>query len=229
MTAQTIPTSGPALKGLKLTPQLQPGDWVASGQLNGGRAGAAEIISAHPYVGHDGIDYALVVFREVGAAGPDCEHVYANKGFQLATPDEVEGIRTEARRLRVAVQLRQLADLIVARELPLPNEWTGVEVRLRYTDVATVQAVATALGLERKTVGSETAVQWPNGDPYGGDADLRALFFAYAPRPSVDEVDRTQVLTPDGSDPVPADVQGLALGGGENRPVSAPPADGGAQ
>lgn len=210
--------------GIKPAPQtktvadLKPGDWLAADEMRN----PAEVLQVHPYRDSEGTATVFVTYLEVGELGPHGEHWYAETEVPLATADDVDQIKQQARRLRVAMQLRQLADLIVRHELPLPNLFhEDVDVMMRYKSPADVEAIAKALGVPVTSGYGQTQAHWPAGT--AGDGQVRANWYAYTPREDkakeyvARDTDEEQT-----GEAVPVDVQGVPLGG--DRPVSAPPA-----
>lgn len=211
---------------VKTFAELKTGDWIAPNNLGDAPTAAAQVLDVHPYLDQSGAAVVLVVYTEVGEHGPQAQHLYADQAVDLATAEEVKGMKAHAARVAVAAQLRTFADLIVSRELPL--EHNRMHIAESAGDMEKLAAIGDSLGVEVKNGhGRYHSVDWPKGhEAYG--PGLHVTWYAYAEKePEPATVDRDEVVDADGSVPVPADVQGVALGGGEDRPVSAPPADGG--
>jgi hypothetical protein len=224
MTPTNVPVSE---LGRQLVPagELKPGDWLAAGDVFDVHA---EVLTVHPYADVEGTPTVFFTFIGVGEAGPESTHLYAETKLELLTPAEVDESRDESRRLKVAAQLRQLATLIVSKRLPLPSpsDFDDVDVMMKFKDEAAVLAVGEALGVKPEPRYGQVAVTWPGDGRHG---EVSARWYAFVPRdPKPTTVDRDEVVDADGSVPVPADVEGVAVGAGAVRQVSAPPA-GGAQ
>lgn len=153
---------------------LQPGDWFVLPESDGE---AAEVLSAHP----DKDDRVFLVYSGVHDRVPTGLRCRAAQPLPVCSPEQVERATGMARRFEIAVGLENFADLIRARDLPLPSRYSGAtEVRTHLRSVAEVEAVSVTLDIPTVTEHGQCEVVWPANASY--DAPFRAVWTTYVPR-----------------------------------------------
>lgn len=218
MTARTVPPQTRA-SDLKLS------DWVHAYDLHDDLEGVAEVIFTQPYNEY-GTTGVTILLSFGDQTQPQPVHVRLDRLVRVATADEIADARLHALRSRVGEQLRELARLIEAGTIPIPDG--QLHIAENVGDVNLLAAVAEKLGVEvHKTDRDYQSFNWPGGRRPGEDG-LTLTLYAYAQKP-VDDYAARGVDEEQTGEPVPEDVEGYsnAERAGEIRQVSAPPATGG--
>jgi hypothetical protein len=141
------------VRTVKTAAELEPGDWVAAGQL---ADTIVEVLACAPY------DNRAAFFCRSMGRTPFAEDWGGAAMFELATPAEVTEAKDSARRQQIADQLADLASLIVRHKLPLPGLYHPLNVTFDFgSDAGPVDEVAAALGIEARESYGTTAVEWP--------------------------------------------------------------------
>lgn len=216
----------------KAPTDLEPGDWIAPGWLTGEgySSAAAEVLSAHRYADATSNDKVLIVYREVGDSNVETIRWFADRPVELASAEEVEQARADARRHATVDQLYELGRLIAERKLPLPERYEAIRVSFRFgrRNVDLVEGIGKALGIEPRTSYGTMNVTWPPNRDYAYDLVIADWSTSVPTEPKSETADdptgngfsRTDVED-DTADAVPSGVDGTSMSG---RPVSGIPA-----
>jgi hypothetical protein len=169
----------------KRADELKTGDWLAATQIDGDGDRPTKVLDVHPFTDTER-QAVLLVYRTQNGRPASCT-ADAAELFRLATEAEVRASQDDVRREHVAAQLRQLADLIVDKRLPLPGPYELANVTFHFgRQVEAVDRVAELLGTERTTAYGTTTVKLPST----GKGLLSIGWDAYAPKakPAADPV-----------------------------------------
>lgn len=140
--------------------ELKPGDWLAAGEALDDIP--AEVLAALPYETATDGPSVTIVYRN-SAGKPENWDIGQHALLSLATEAEIAAHRDVAKREHLAAELRNLADLIVKHQLPMPQY--GMSITASFPSAAGVRQVAEALGLdvESRKPSSGVEVEWPKG------------------------------------------------------------------
>lgn len=190
----------------KRADQLKKGDWLAPGTAT--EDAPAEVLAVLPYVtDEDGPSVSVIIRDEDGK--PATWELTESTKLGLATKAEVDEHRDDARRMQLAAQLRQLAELVVSKRLPLPGRYEHSLVSFNFgRHIDQVDRVAEILGVEREVVYGSGQVKWPSSR----EGLLDVTWQAYAPNeepkpepePVADPTGLAYTRADDGADPQPA-------------------------
>lgn len=160
----------------KRADQLKKGDWLAPGTAT--EDAPAEVLAVLPYVtDEDGPSVSVIIRDEDGK--PATWELTEFTKLGLATKAEVDEHRDDARRMQLAAQLRQLAELVVSKRLPLPGRYEHSFVSFNFgRHIDQVDRVAEILGVEREVVYGSGQVKWPSSR----EGLLDVTWQAYAPK-----------------------------------------------
>jgi hypothetical protein len=138
--------------------ELGRGNWIqVVDDKNNTLAVAAEVLHVETF---DRERMAMLAYRPIGGE-PEAIHIGADLTMPLLTGDETAEAEQKAGRLKLAADLRALAELIGTLDLKLPGE-AGMAIALPTR--AAVTAVAEALGVEtRPWVSTGLQATWPKG------------------------------------------------------------------
>lgn len=191
---------------------LKPGDWLAADPRRVLDT-PVEVLASHPY-GQDGP--GIAVLAGVGEQLPVALYYRRDEPVPLAEEYEAIVAQDAARRTVIVDRLRALAALVDDKELPIPDRFDQVTVRIQLPAVSDVEIVAEELGVEVVERHLEAEVVWPQDLL---DAPVVARWFAYT---DADPTARASEV-PEGLR-VPPYVEGRPVGEPAGRVVSAPPA-----
>lgn len=207
MTMTSVPTTDTQLRA---PADLKPGDQVRCDRLevDADEGTYAEVLYTHS--SHSvlyGGTATLVVFQ-LPDADTFAETFTADAGpLPIASEAELAEVKQDAHRRTVAAQLRELAELIVARKLPIDR---STSLSLRVADQAELEHVAELLNtkVEKPYGDRRREVNWPVGHQ-SYETGLHVEWYLYAPAEpetvgprEVDNGDPAAVI-PDGVDGQP--------------------------
>lgn len=145
--------------------QLAVGDWLAPGEL---LDGAAEVLYVHSWPASadrsrdDVGKHVRLVVREQGSTPDYSDVVSGGTLFDLATEADLAALREQAQREQLAIELRQLANMVADPAMPVPQ--FGITMHGSFKTGAEVRAAAEVFSLPVESRAPHKGIQtveWP--------------------------------------------------------------------
>ncbi len=228
--ATTTTGKGQEKREMRPAANLQEGDWLAAGTIDDEFGDTVteptEVLSVHAK--NDAVygPAHLVVVRKLDGDQVTQTFTPAADALPLATRAELDEVKEDVRRQVTAAQLRQLANLIVDRKVPLPKYALNVHTH-SVKNMDDLKAIADALGVPvEHSYGNRYEVVWPAGHLSFHDG-VHMEWSATKPEDPKPEPEQEMVAAreADNGDPgarVPAGVTGFNPGGPVARVAATP-------
>jgi hypothetical protein len=172
-----LPQREPGAALRKTIGEMQPGDWIARGELDVDEP--VEIRYVEIY--HDDYDVPCCrgLYRRPSTPAPFDFDLSSSTPFRMATALDIETAHRAQQRGRIGAKLRALSDLVAQDGFPVGDPFDAVRVTIPLVNVADLERVAAAIGGTVRTDGLDSFVEWPVAG--AGDSPVQAIWKAYSP------------------------------------------------